>query len=345
MAQPTAVESGIILPASGPTNQVIAVCRDRTRPGCCLPMNTRTCQRYAARPYRHRCVADLAWALSSPPMLSCNSSDCEWFSGAWYEDLYAQIEPRLRQLDRAPSVLKGLLAAQKDQRLGSYFETLWAYALQLHPRYQLVERNLQIQDEERTVGEMDFIVLDRQTGRYAHWELAIKFYLGTGNTVRHDAWLGPGAKDRLDLKINHLMKRQTVLSRHPAARALLERKGIAIDDCAVILKGRLFYPWQQDGPKKRPMASNPAHLLGRWLTRGQLEQAFTSDARFEPLIRSGWMQRNPTSQDGALYSVSGLIGLMDKGKCRLPLQVARLEGEFEMERLFIVGNNWPHLQA
>jgi len=295
--------------------------------------------------FQNHCVADLAWALSSPPILLYRNSGCSWFSDAWYHEQYAQIEAQLQQLDRDPAKLKSLLAARKDQRLGNYFETLWSYALQLNPRYQLVERNLQVHDGERTIGEMDFIVLDIETGRYAHWELAIKFYLGTGNTVCHDAWHGPGKKDRLDLKVDHLLNRQTVLSSHPVARAQLAQRGIVIDDCAVILKGRLFYPWQRSGPESHPLSANPAHLTGQWLTRDQFGQVYSSDARFEPLIRSGWMARNPIIEASGLYSIEGLMYQVDAGRYRLPMCVTRLEGALEVERLFIVDNNWPNIQT
>lgn len=292
-------------------------------------------------PFNHRCVADLAWAISSPALLQYQGKACTWFSDAWYQDLYRQIESPLYELDRDPARLESLLAAQKDQRLGNYFETLWSFALQLSPRYHLVERNLQIHDGERTLGEMDFIVLDKNTGRHAHWELAIKFYLGTGNTVRHDAWIGPGKKDRLDLKVDHLLNRQTLLSSHPLARAQLQRRGIVIDECAVILKGRLFYPWQQGGPGHYPQSVNPSHLSGQWLNREQLLQSCDASARFEPLIGSGWMARIPTREVARVYSAEGLMQRIDSGKYRLPLHVTRLEGALEADRLFIVDNNWP----
>jgi hypothetical protein len=292
--------------------------------------------------YQHRCVADLAWAVSSPPLLLLKGNQCSWFTEGWYRDQYRQIEHPLRELDHDPIRLKNLLAAQKDQRLGNYFETLWSFALQLNPRYLLIERNLQIHDGERTLGEMDFIVLDIETGRYAHWELAIKFYLGVGDTVNHAAWHGPGKKDRLDLKVEHLLSRQTLLSRHPAAKAQLEQRGIVIDDCAVILKGRLFYPWQQRGPDYYPHSANPIHLGGQWLTRQQLMHSYGAQARFVPLIRRGWMAGIPAKQASDAYSKNGLMRLVDSGQYRLPLHVIRLEGAVEVERLFIMDNNWPH---
>jgi hypothetical protein len=289
--------------------------------------------------YQHRCVADLSWAVSSPPLLRVESNDCTWFSECWYRQQYSEIEQKLRELDRDPAKLESLLAAQKDRRLGNYFETLWTFALQLNPRYQLIERNLQIYDGENTLGEMDFIVLDNETGRYAHWELAVKFYLGMGDTTHHAAWHGPGRRDRLDLKIGHLLSRQTRLSRHPVAKARLEERGIRIDDCAVILKGRLFYPWQRGGPEYYPQFATPSHLRGQWLTRQQLIESYGTDAKFTPLIRSGWMAEISIRADG--YSTAALMRLIDSGQYRLPLQVIRQDAASEVERLFIVSDDWP----
>ena len=291
--------------------------------------------------YQHRCVADLSWAVSSPPLLLVEGNDCAWFSERWYQDQYRQIEQKLHALDHDPAKLESLLAAQKDRRLGNYFETLWYFALQLNSRYKLIERNLQIHDGEDTLGEMDFIVLDNETGRYAHWELAIKFYLGMGDTVNHEAWHGPGKQDRLDLKVDHLLSRQTRLSRHPVAKAQLEERGIVIDDCAVILKGRLFYPWKQGGAEYYPQYANPSHLRGQWLTRQQLMQCYGADARFVPLIRSGWMAEISMSHASDGYSTGALMRLVDSGMYRLPLHVVRLEAASEEERMFIVSDDWP----
>ena len=290
--------------------------------------------------YQHHCVADLAWALSSPPILRYQDTACHWFQDSWYAEQYRTIEAQLSQLDRNPAKLQNLLSAQKDQRLGNYFETLWAYALQLSPRYQLIERNLQFHSGQRTLGEMDFIVLDRLSGRHIHWELAIKFYLGVGDTQNQFAWHGPAKKDRLDLKVEHLLSRQTVLSQDPAVRDQLALKGIVIDACAVILKGRLFYPWRQRGQECHPLAANPAHPMGYWLSRYQFERAFSPGVRFLPLIRSGWLSTDPAAGAAGAHTVTGLMRQVDQGAYRLPLHVVHLTGEFGMERLFIVDDDW-----
>ena len=295
-----------------------------------------------ALPYKTAVVADLAWAVSSPPLLNLHDKSCDWFASDWFKLFHEDITDHLKRLDHDPEPLETLLAQQKDLRLGNYFETLWAYALKINPRYELIERNLQVIDGGHTVGEFDFIVKDLVTGRCAHWELAVKFYLGLGDTTDHGSWYGPHKKDRLDLKVAHLRERQTVLGLHPRARELLADRGIRIDDCGVILKGRLFYPWRQMGPEHYPEAANPSHLRSQWLTLPQFVEAFDRNDRFRPLIGRGWMAKIPTQLDLPILGKKTILEHLEYGNFRLPLQVDRLKGASELETLFIVGKNWSN---
>ena len=295
----------------------------------------------SATQYKTPSVADLAWAVSSPPLLYPQAEACDWYTAKWFEVLFDDIAGHLAELDRNPGPLEALLAQQKDLRLGNYFETLWAYALSISSRYQLLERNLQVIDGERTVGEFDFIVKDNDTGRCSHWELAVKFYLGLGDTTAHACWHGPHKKDRLDRKVAHLRDRQTLLSQQPRARQLLAARGIRIDDCGVILKGRLFYPWKRMSPAHYPESANPSHLRSQWLTLPQFVEAFDRDDRFKPLIGRGWMAKIPTQFDMPVLTGKALIEHLECGNYRLPLQVDRLKGPSELETLFIVDKNWP----
>ena len=295
----------------------------------------------SAIPYETAVVADLAWAVSSPPLLNLHDESCKWFTSDWFESFYEDIADHLKELDQNPGPLETLLAQQKDLRLGNYFETLWAYALSCSSRYELVERNLQVIDGGRTVGEFDFIVKDLATSRCAHWELAVKFYLGLGNTISHASWYGPHKKDRLDLKVAHLRERQTVLGQHPHARELLADRGIHIDDCGVILKGRLFYPWHQMDLEHFPESANPSHLHSHWLTLPQFIEAFDNADRFRPLIGRGWMAKIPTHLDLPVLSKKTLLDHLEYGNFRLPLQVDRLKAPSGLDTLFILDKNWP----
>ena len=96
-------------------------------------------------------------------------------------------------------------------RLGLHFETLIRHWLATSSQYTLIKHNWQVIAHKRTIGEFDLIVRDQLTGELEHWELAIKFYLGTGD-LSWTHWYGPNPSDRLDLKTDRLTTHQLTLS-------------------------------------------------------------------------------------------------------------------------------------
>lgn len=287
-------------------------------------------------------VNDLEWAISSPPLLLRAGSDCIWYSNEWYRRAGVESAALMHQADMHPQRLEAMLAERSDYRLGNYFETLWAYWLTVNPRFELLGRNLQINEQGRTHGELDFIVRDRDVDMCLHWEVAVKFYLGRGDTRLQRNWLGPGKKDRLDLKVSHLLNRQLKHGSHPRVREWCESRGIRIDARAVILKGRLFYPLDRDGPCIFPHDANPLHLRGRWLTLAQFRRQYAPARCFAPLIHGGWMAAIPVSERHRVYRVDVLIEMLESGKLRLPLHVWEQNGQADGDRLFIVDQDWSN---
>jgi hypothetical protein len=284
-------------------------------------------------------VRDLAWAISSPPLLLPGDGGQIWYSDEWYRRAGAESAALMRDTDNHPQRLEAMLDERSDRRLGHYFETLWAYWLSVNPRFELLGRNLQIKEQGRTLGELDFIVRDRAIGKCLHWELAIKFYLGRGDTSLQSNWLGPGKKDRLDLKVDHLLNRQLKHGSHPRVREWCDSRGIHIDARAVILKGRLFYPLDRDLKCDSPQHANPHHLRSRWLTLTQFSRMYSPALRFVPLIRGGWMA-TPVPERYPAYRTDILLEMLESGEIRLPLQVCRQGGATHGERLFIVKQGW-----
>ena len=111
-----------------------------------------------------------------------------------------------------------------------------------------MQRNLPIREGGDTLGELDFIIRDNLSGLNYHWEVAVKFYLGVADTHQCDNWHGPGKRDRLDIKLAHLRDRQSPICQRVQTQAVLREMAIDIAGCAVILKGRLFYPQSQAEP-------------------------------------------------------------------------------------------------
>lgn len=290
--------------------------------------------------YHHAVVRDLAWAIASPPLLYADTAGSEWFAECWYRDQFAHARDWLQALDREPDGLLHYLQAQKDRRLGSYFETLWAYWLEHSERYELIQRNLVVRAGGVTLGELDCIVRDRHEGGYYHWELAIKFYLGIGDTVRQENWIGPGKRDRLDKKVAHLIQHQCRLGQHPHAQALLNKSGIELAGSGVIFKGRLFYPHTSTSTHAPPSGANPGHLAHGWVTLEQLMATAMAGECFQPLVNSGWLASPAPGTKQVRYELAALVALIEQGSYRLPLQLLCYSMDASVRRQFVVARHW-----
>lgn len=302
--------------------------------------------------FQHQSVRDLAWAVYSPPLISQSSCACVWPDSRWYRQVYEITLPWLKKVDTDPAELDELLAGQKDRRMGKYFETLWFYWLSHNPRYQVIENNLQIIIDGETLGEIDFIVYDKLTGQTMHWEVAIKFYLGVDDVREMSNWHGPNLRDRLDIKVQHLMQRQSVITRDHQVANWLEQQGIRIDRCTVILKGRLYYPWEYlaELHKNRRMLAtiSPAlcvtdHLYGIWLSQSKFDQVFDDQPCFLPLINQGWMERMSTRSVRNYETKNDIFKTVSNGGVRFPLQVQLSNPRHSCDRAFITGDEWPTL--
>ncbi|OEF24025.1 DUF1853 family protein [Vibrio rumoiensis] len=96
-----------------------------------------------------------------------------------------------------------------NSRLGFWYQHLCMQHFQSHPDYQLLAEEIQLNHNGRTLGAIDFIVENQLDQTTEHWEVAIKFYL-----LFEGLWYGPNSKDRLDLKLSHMLEHQLEMSRH-----------------------------------------------------------------------------------------------------------------------------------
>lgn len=290
-----------------------------------------------ALPYRNPLVRDLAWALSSPPLLQRVDADIRWLDQDWLSEVTACYQSLLQTLEHDPQPLRDTVNAQKDRRLGNYFETLWRFWLATNDRYALLYANLPLRSATRTIGEFDFLVKDRETGKVLHWEVAVKFYLGVADTLQPANWWGPARRDRLDIKTRHLLEHQGRLSRHHQAVQLFEELGIHVDETWLLLKGRLFYP--ADRQAVAPQGAHPAHLRGFWLQRSAFPAG--NDTSWVLLDRHQWLAPLAGVDSSACVDSSQLLETWVNNAMTRPVCVARIEAGRELERGFIVPDNWP----
>ncbi len=307
-------------------------------------MNPFTALADLPRHFSEPAVRDLAWTLLSPPLLARTP----WpqrhplIASSWAAEP-GLLADWLQRQDEYPHALHEWLSRSSVRRLGLYYERLWQFALHAAPGIEILAANLPIRQGGHTLGELDLLL--RDASGVHHVELAIKLYLGRPPGAP-EHWIGPGGRDRLDLKLDHLATHQLPLSGSPQARQALEMLTRAPIQASMWLGGYLFYPHDRDHPP--PTGAEPAHLRGAWLHRWQWPwlQARYPDAHWQPLPRNAWLAPaiRPTAQ---AWSVQDLQAWMDGlaadagAQLLVDLQPDGNGAFTERQRIFLVADDWP----
>lgn len=315
--------------------------------------------------WRHPVVRDLAWVLGSPPLLRASRSAAadspRWLDAAWCRHTLQASTDWLTGLDADPAPLLAHLAHEHDHRLGSHFESLLAFWLAWpdNPAYQLIARNLAVREAGRTLGELDFLVRDRHSGVLQHWEVAVKFFLGVRPGGDASAWIGPGLRDRLDLKLARLRTHQLRLCRIPSARAQLQAMGLETPQPVCLVKGRLFYPAGVDAVAWAPGDAAPDHLQGWWQDADGLRARWQDDSlRWIRLPKANWMTEvmpdAAADLANAALPLDALLATLAAEQChaassaathtagaRVASCVIGLDRGREVTRGFVVPEGWP----
>jgi len=302
--------------------------------------------------WRYPAVRDLAWAIGSPPLLRPARAGLDhaprWLDQAWCDRALAVSRDWLDALDHDPAPLRDHLARARDHRLGSYFEDLLAFWLTWpdNPLYALIARNLPVRHEGRTLGEFDFLVRERASGETQHWEVAVKFFLGVraGGAARH--WIGPGLRDRLDLKLARLRDHQLRLADSPAGRDLLTSLGLPAARPVCLVKGRLFYPACAREDDWTPHDAAPGHLRGWWLDHDAFRARWAAAGLdWLHLPRAGWMTEVILGADetppAPAEDIDTLLARLPGTGPRAATGVVGLRDGREVTRGFVVPPDWP----
>lgn len=279
---------------------------------------------------QNRLLDDLHWCLHSAPLIRPDEKPHIWPDTLWCK----QLEPGRPSPLPLPDDLHHF-------RLGQHFERLLKTWIDNREDMHIIQANLQVQDGKRTVGEFDFLI-DR--GHVTeHWEAAVKFYLGAGNTREMSAWYGPNTADRLDLKFDRLVKLQLNLSTHPAARRCLADLNINVEQVRCFMKGRLFYPWVQyhEQAFEFPDLVNPDHEKGWWIPLDQFKVKASANDRYVPLNKIDWLSPIKTSHGPEPLSLQAFLSRLNHPDTQQATHVAIVnQRDEEQSRGFIVTDQW-----
>ena len=279
----------------------------------------------------------LQWLCQAPPLINSELTlDVPNY-------VPADLNSTLERLTLAPAQVMSYVDPV-TRRLGHYFEHLYHLLLEQVLGWQVLARNLPIRMATgQTLGELDFIVRNPHSGQVEHHEIAVKFYLGLPAPGYPLRWYGPDTRDRLDRKVNRLLRHQATLCQRQETLASLAAMAIPAPACRrVFMPGYLFYPQGQF--LLSPEGINPTHERGDW-------QRLDSDT---PLPGSHWVMLSKTDWLGRYQQTQEPepnrcdAGLTLVAASNTPRLFARLAWHppsqrwVEQQRRFVVPASWAN---
>ena len=139
--------------------------------------------------------------------------------------------------------------------------------------FDILIHNHPIKKGKRTIGEIDFILRERDTGRLLHVELTYKFYLVDPDiTEPVHRLMGPNKRDMFFTKMEKIKNRQFPLLHSAEGKKALQKNGIDPEQVEhqCCFKAQLFNPLGTIATHIRPL--NKSCISGFWIRFGDFER-------------------------------------------------------------------------
>ena len=130
-------------------------------------------------------------------------------------------------------------------RLGQLVEKIVSELIKSSENYIVLYENVQILEDKNTIGEIDFIIENKNKKECIHLELAYKFYLFDPSISSEpiNNWIGPNRNDSLKEKLDKLKTKQFPLLYHSCTESKLNDININKVSQALCLLTSLFIPY------------------------------------------------------------------------------------------------------
>lgn len=205
----------------------------------------------------------------------------------WHNEQFAIQQFEFPEIDLKAFQPK---AIPSKMRLGHQMEFVFKQLIEYCPKYEVLLHNLPVKSGNRTIGEIDFILKDVQTGELIHIELTYKFYIIDPEISEPMHQLvGPNKRDMFFTKMEKIKNQQfELLHSEEGAKALadntIDHNKITHQTC---FKAQLFEPYGSKPINIRPLNTNC--IAGFWLRFDDFNsEAFKKHQFFIP-NKSQWV--------------------------------------------------------
>lgn len=224
-----------------------------------------------------------------------------------------------------------------QQKLGHLYEDALEQLVLASADWELLARNLQVFDsKKRTLGEIDFLIQEKRSGRVLHLELAVKFYLAVRDEAGVECFPGPDPRDNWSAKLGRFLQHQLRLCESEEAVGLL-RARFGVEKVGVVQRiyGVMFDHVHSDHVSQPPRVDEGCRR-GLWLRIDECDE-YLGDVGFVKLVpKCLW----PVRLEGTL--LEGLESVVrEELKARAKWRCVLFWDERRDMPVFLVPNDWP----
>ena len=178
-------------------------------------------------------------------------------------------------------------------RLGKLVERFVSFELQQDSSIKIVAENIQIQENKRTIGELDCLLL--KNNQPIHLEIVYKFYLydSSVGTTEIERWIGPNRRDSFIQKLTKLKEKQLPLLYSNQCKSYLDELNLSSKEIKqqAYFKAQLFVPIK-DIDLEFPIINNDC-ICGFYINPKELNQF--SECKFYIPNKHNWLTKPHTN--------------------------------------------------
>ena len=177
----------------------------------------------------------------------------------------------------------------RNSVLGKRMESFFEVAIKHSERYELIGSNIQIIENKRTLGELDFLLFDRKTEIPLHVELVYKLYVYDDSfSEETERWIVPNRRDSFSEKLHKLKQKQFPLLYRSETKFFLEKQGLKAEDIEqqLCFKAQLFSPEVSTSEKQSLI--NSECFRGIWMNFEEYLNLEAEDSLFYSPKKKDW---------------------------------------------------------